>query len=135
MPANSNAIPLGDPRGSNLNEEGKLVAAPAPDPVRDRTVRTENRCPMCLRQHTNSDDVVRYTGPHSIVESDHFPFHEHCMRNTTLHCPHMMQYHPEFKTFAMGEETPNFERGKYGDLRINAERQSRWMREAEIDLI
>ena len=127
IPWNSQLLPPGNPGGSNVDEQGRLVAAPAPHPDREARVKTESRCPNCKSQHKDDDHVVRFTGPHQSVESDHFPFHEGCMRTTTLMCPHMMDYGPEYQRFMSGESTPNFERGSYGELRANAIEQSQRM--------
>ena len=113
--------------GYNLSQEGRLVAAPAQDPDRERRVRTENRCPMCKKTFSPTDQAVRFTGPHQAVQSDHFPFHEDCMSDTTTFCPHMMGYEDEFKAFQAGGSSENFERGDYKTLRANADKQSQDM--------
>ena len=112
------------PHPDTIDSEGRLRGAPAPHPERDALVKTENRCPMCMKKHNDSDNVVRFTGMHGSVDSDHYPFHEKCMRNTTLFCPHMMEYGDDFKRFVGGETGLDFERGSYGDLRVNADKQT-----------
>ena len=107
--------------GSAITEQvtpesgNRLNAAPAPIPEREEQVRTHSKCAMCGDQFKPNDLTVRFQGYHGTVESDHYPMHPECMRQTVSFCPHMMGYKDDFSKLQSGK-SKFFSRGAYSDL-------------------
>lgn len=92
-----------------------LNAAPAPIPEREERVRTHGVCAMCAEQFNPNDFTVRFNGFHATVESDHYPMHQECMRQTVAFCPHMKEYGKDFSQLQSGK-SKFFSRGAFKDM-------------------
>ena len=92
-----------------------LNTAPAPIPDREEMVRSHGLCAMCGEHFKPNDFAVRFNGFHSTVESDHFPMHQECMRQTVSFCPHMKEYGNDFSQLQSGK-SKFFSRGTFKDM-------------------
>jgi len=92
-----------------------LKSAPAPHPEREQAVREEGRCAMCGDTFTDNEPAIRFTGWHDQVQSDHYPMHPECMRQTVIFCPHMKELGNDFSQLQSGK-SKFFSRGAFKDL-------------------
>lgn len=107
---NANGLQLVTPEsGLSIN------AAPAPIPDREEMVRSHGLCAMCGEQFYPNDFAVRFKGFHGTVESDHYPMHQECMRQTVAFCPHMKEYGNDFSQLQSGK-SKFFSRGTFKDM-------------------
>lgn len=93
----------------------RFNAAPAPIPEKEEMVRTHGLCAMCGEQFKPNDLTVRFHGFHDAVESDHYPMHQECMRQTVAFCPHMKEYGKDFSQLQSGK-SKFFSRGTFKDM-------------------
>ena len=120
------------PNGSSLQlvtpESGlSLNTAPAPIPDREEMVRSHGLCAMCGEQFKPNDFTVRFNGFHDGVESDHYPMHQECMRQTVAFCPHMKEYGNDFSQLQSGK-SKFFSRGAFKDMFGKAVNQTQFRR-------
>ena len=92
-----------------------LNTAPRPIPRREEMVRTHGVCAMCGEHFKPNDFAVRFHGFHDRVESDHYPMHQECMRQTVAFCPHMKEYGNDFSQLQSGK-SKFFSRGTFKDM-------------------
>ena len=119
---NTNSLQLVTPEsGLSLN------VAPAPIPEREEMVRTHRVCAMCGEHFKPNDFTVRFNGFHDSVESDHFPMHQECMRQTVSFCPHMKEYGNDFSQLQSGK-SKFFSRGAFKYMFGKAVNQTQFRR-------
>ena len=117
IPWNSKPLKV-DRGGTNLitPESGlSLNSAPAPIFEREQEVRIGRVCAMCGERFKPNDFAVRFNGFHDTVESDHYPMHQECMRQTVAFCPHMKEYGNDFNQLQSGK-SKFFSRGTFKDM-------------------
>jgi hypothetical protein len=128
IPWSSQPLRVTDNIGTSLvtPESGdKFNAAPAPIFEREQKVRTHGVCAMCGEQFNPNDLAVRFHGFHYTVESDHYPMHPECMRQTVAYCPHMMGYKEDYNKLQSGG-SKFFSKGTFKDLSKKSEGQTEY---------